>query len=588
MNALNPESRKKVPKWKKILTEHKLIVVGGLIGAIALAGIISGIVILTEETDEKRDTFIFSLDGGLESIDPLNVYYADWNSRVLTQIVEPLFTLEWSGDHYENVPYLAKNYEWSEDGLNLTCHLRKGIKFHDGSPFNATAIKWNFDRIHRLLDDMDIPYYGYPFIWYHADDTLILNKTIVLDDHIVRFVLNKPYVPFIALLTTIAAHIVSPTSTPADRFLNTLNEKLIGTGPYIYESNIPNENTTIVANHNYWGKPKPKIEKFVFLYMDWASDDSITNNSKRILSGESDYAWGLINHFENYSRDQSLIVTSYANVNIEYLGMNNIGINVTMRKAISYALNYTYIAEKRISTTGTNVTRLKSPISKGLLYSNWTAFDIPIYNISKARQSLIDGNWPGTASLSANDNITFGNEWEMLANGPNPLAKYNISYIFGLTGSGWYLSNLTLIVKENIKQIGVNVEIIPRTRDDYYANCTSDTLWWSRYWWPDYNDPATNINALFSSKNDGFANDQHTNDTYVQQWMDEALIETDEMVRKELYYKIQERLIEEVYPMAWLFSTIQYDVWKSDSRGWENLGNWMNKISGVLKYFYFV
>jgi len=70
--------------------------------------------------------------------------------------------------------------------------------------------------------------------------------------------------------------------------------------------------------------------------------------------------------------------------------------------------------------------------------------------------------------------------------------------------------------------------------------------------------------------------------------MDEALVETDETIRKELYYKIQERLIEELYPVAWLFSGFFIDVWNSDSGGWENWGNSWPKESGVLTTLDFV
>ncbi|MFX1573773.1 MAG: ABC transporter substrate-binding protein [Promethearchaeota archaeon] len=567
---------------KKIFAEHKIIVVGGLIGAVAIAGIVGGVVFLLGQSEEK--TFIFGCFGGLESIDSLNPYYID-QDLVPSQIVEPLFNEKWTGNYYDNVPYLALKGEWSKDSLNFTCPLRKGIKFHDGTPFNATAVKWNFDRLLRLLPNMTFPH-GYSYIWYHADGIPILNKTLVLDDYTVRFVLNRPYVPFRALLTHLSAHILSPASTPANRFLND-NEKLIGTGPYKFESNIRYKNTTIIANHKYWGIPEPRIERFVFLYTDFSSTESMENCSERILYGETHFAMisppGRILYLENYSRDPNIIFNIREVTSIEYLGMDNNRINVTMRKAISYALNYTSIFEKYSYPKNISVPRLMSPISKGLLYANWTAFDVPFYNVSKARQILIDAKWPGTAGLSANDNITSGNEWEAIASSTNPLETYNISYLFGMPGAGWYTANLTLVVKENLKQIGIHIDRIPRTRDDFIVNSTSDALWWSRYWSPDFNDPSTNINPLFSSKSDGFVNDQHTNDTVVQQWIDKALVETDETVRKELYYKIQERLIEELYPVAWLFSGFEIDVWNSDSRGWENWGNSWAHMSGVLK-----
>jgi len=88
-------------------------------------------------------------------LNPLYLYYLD-SDLVPCQIVEPLFNEKWTGTYYENVPLLAEDYEWNDpdNPTELTCFLRKRVKFHDGTPFNAIAVKWNFDRLHRLLPNM--------------------------------------------------------------------------------------------------------------------------------------------------------------------------------------------------------------------------------------------------------------------------------------------------------------------------------------------------------------------------------------------------------------------------------------------------
>ena len=148
------EKELKAPKkgHKKTLKDlKKPLIGGGIIGITALAGILGGIVLFNIIEIPKGGTFIMGYSGGLDKIDPLNMGNND--PIIITQIAEPLFTekLNQTSLYHENVPHLTKEGEWSVDNLNFTCTLREGIEFHDGTQFNATVVKWNFDRIQRLL-----------------------------------------------------------------------------------------------------------------------------------------------------------------------------------------------------------------------------------------------------------------------------------------------------------------------------------------------------------------------------------------------------------------------------------------------------
>ncbi|MFX1571443.1 MAG: ABC transporter substrate-binding protein [Promethearchaeota archaeon] len=565
--TINPNKKPKSKK-KKILVEHKPIVIGGIIAAVAIAGIVGGIVLFLGEK-KIGGTFIFGYGGGLDRIDPLiaNLY----DPIIIASIAEPLFTEYYNqtGKYYENSPHLAEEGTWSPDGLNFTCTLKKGVEFHDGTKFNASAVKWNFDRLHNLLVNMSI--YGVDYLWYHPDGTLILNRTEIINDYTVRFVLNRPFVPFRALLTIPHAYILSPASTPEDRFLDAFTEKLIGTGPYIYESNVVYVNTTIIKNKNYWGTPKPVMDTYVFIPY------SYQESNEHFFAKETDYAVGNDSLLEEYSADSTIVVDDFVEHGFDYLGMNNKRINTTMRKAISYALNYTSILELADSLShGSNI-RCRSPLSLETLYSNWEDFDVPYYNITKARQTLKDVNWPGTTDLTANNIITIGNEWETIAN-MTPLMTLNISYIFG----GWnWLEELSYIIVDNLKQIGVKVENLPLTYEDHWDNVFAskiDLFWLG--WLIDYNDPSNTLNAIFSTQLEGWNNFQQTNDSIVQGWLDQGTVETNPFNRSRLYYDIQRELIERVYPVAWLYSNVWFDVYRSNVRGW---GIWG---AGSLRYIY--
>ena len=86
---------------------------------------------------------------------------------------------------------------------------------------------------------------------------------------------------------------------------------------------------------------------------------------------------------------------------------------------------------------------------------------------------------------------------------------------------------------------------------------------------------------LFFS-NTSISNFAQTNDALVQQWMEEALEETYPIARKQLYYQIQERLIEEVFPVIWLYSNKKSDIYVSNLRGWQS-----NDMKAVFNSVYF-
>ena len=77
---------------------------------------------------------------------------------------------------------------------------------------------------------------------------------------------------------------------------------------------------------------------------------------------------------------------------------------------------------------------------------------------------------------------------------------------------------------------------------------------------PDMTAPSRNINPLYSNKQDGHSNYFHVNDTILQQLMEQALVETNETARGLVYYQIQERLVEDIFPFIWYYTPIGVNV----------------------------
>ena len=537
-------TEKKLPKQKipKIKKFKKPLIAGGIITVIAIAGIIGGIVLLGEIDETRGGTFVFGATSDPNTLDPIEGWSTGVTDRlIVNQVTEGLFDFEYTNNSSRLIMNLATRYDWSDNITELTCYLRKNVEFHDGTPFNATAVKWNIDRLHRLIDRI-----GDTYLWQLPDGNLIINETKVLDEYTVKFVLNQPFIPLLSLLASQHANMLSPSSTPDNDFNGIIPGTLYGTGPFIYGEYEENNMVTLSPNPDYWGG-RPAFDKVIISLF---SND--TARYEAMLAGELSMT-SAGNPWSDEDRDQLMNTTGIEleetlMPGMRYIFMNNKVINTTMRKAISYAFNYSAYANLDLlykPVSSRFPIRSESPIPKGMLYSHWGSFDMPYYNISIARQALKDVNWPGTAGLTANNNISAGNEWELLVTDGTPLATYNYTFPIGTLDD-----NLFVLLNESLKQIGVKFEQTPgMTFPDLWTMNRSMLGINRNGWFADYNDPISMINPLFSNKTDGIWNFGQVNDALVQLWMEEALEETNETLREQLYFKIEKRLIEEVYPL---------------------------------------
>ncbi|MDV5368327.1 ABC transporter substrate-binding protein, partial [Enterobacter hormaechei] len=188
-----------------------------------------------------------------QSLDP-QVATAANDSRILVNIYEGLvrnadgsLTLE---------PGLATSWQVSDDGLTYTFQLRDHIQFHDGTSFNAQAVKFTFER----MLDKHHPYYSTgPFplsFFFSAIDTIDTP-----DDLTVVFKLNKPFAPFLSNLATPAGLIVSPAAVK--RYGKDFSRHPNGTGPFKFDEWTANQRVVVSANDNYWNG-KPSLKHVVF------------------------------------------------------------------------------------------------------------------------------------------------------------------------------------------------------------------------------------------------------------------------------------------------------------------------------------
>ncbi|MHA1986836.1 MAG: ABC transporter substrate-binding protein [Promethearchaeota archaeon] len=571
----------------------KPIIAGGLVAVVAIAGIIIGINLIGEQNGEDKpeepDILTIGVYIGPQSFDPFRLPWpvAPESAMLLFQVVEGLFEHDKRNKTNPIVNNLAIKGEWSNDALNFTCTLRKGVKFHDGTPFNATVVKWNIDRLYNFINTQPSNVsWWIPIMWHLPDGiTPIINETKVLDDYTVRFLLNEPFVPLKSLLMHYSAFMLSPTSTPFDRLIDIRNEKIIGTGAFTLDSfNITLDfgwlvvpNTTLKANQEYW-HGQPEIDEIFFKPFEFDTErwEEMRVGNLSFTYAEEFFGDTNLTVLETMRNTPEVNVLTLNTDTHHYIFMHYERINTTMRKAISYAFNYTHDYE--IMGPHEYGDRVRSYIPSNFLYANWTAFNVPDYNITKARQVLKDANWLGTENLTVNGDISPGNDWELKANSSTPLATYK-------TGNGYdriVLPKTAVLLNETLKQIGVKLEIYNMSGDEYYDNASLGNLDFIRVkYLPDYDDPDNIITPFFANITT-FENYKiyRYNDSWIQQKIKEGITEIDPVVRKQIYYEIQKYLIEESFPHLMLYNSKNYAYWNS------NVGNVLSAYRTDHSFFF--
>ncbi|MFX1345073.1 MAG: ABC transporter substrate-binding protein [Promethearchaeota archaeon] len=516
----------------------------------------------------QDSTLTVGVRASLSDLDP---HYAwdQYSFGVIEQVCEGLFAHNYSDPSNEIIPRLASDFgTWSANGLYYTVSIRQNITFHDGTDYNAQAIKWNFERLSYLMNytgtlpptSIETPL---KVVYSWPDYTPIINRTEVIDTYTIRFVLNRPFGAFEALLCFSGSYILSPTSTSPTDEIDQVSGVLIGTGPFKFVFHIPGNETRLQANDNYW-RGTPEIDLLVYTEIP-----DTTELNDALLNGTIDV---LINPLPDYlelfnqSAHIDVIDQSGRSLVSYVLGMNNKQIAQPFREAISYAIDYDYI----INTLKEGVAdRLKSPVPNGVIYSNYS-LNYPTLNISHGRKIMISLGY-------GNDSMT-EEEWE----GAN-FISFNFTYIIF---SSFY-NSLFHIVQNNLSKIGI--EIIDAGVTDWYEYLmiligeppySRDMLQLFCYgWYPDFNDPSKIIDVLYSNStefnfvqyNGGFGGfTPYNKNDDVQLLMEQAINKTDKGERKNIYDKIQKLMIERDYPAIWLFTPKLFVAYNNGLEGFNN------------------
>lgn len=474
----------------------------------------------SEQTADSGDKTIsiaqsasFSMGFGQGVMVYENTYYAD-------NFYEPLVKYK----NGEYVPCLATEWSTSDDGLTYTFKLREGVKFNDGTDFNAQAVKLYFDNMRPTLGASTN---------YGQLDTLVTEVTAD-DDYTVSFHLSRPYYNVLNDISmAMPRGILSPAAfnddgTPNEEYLM---EHTPGTGPYMFES--ANDTATeykFVRNPNYWGDapdadgftvkviPETKVAAMKAGEVDFIIGSETLDAASYLELSQAEGITGEVSDFN--------FVTEFIALNDEVPGLDDINV----RNAVQMAIDKASVAENIYSglrTPADSVMPADMPFCK---------FDTktPGYNFDEAVKLLEDSGWKDSDG-----------------NGIRDKDGTELSYTITYPATGVY-DDVVLYYQQTMQELGIEVKTDPLDLMTFFDKIFSQTDYemtaYISYWFP--YDPYTFVANMYPSTDYTAADGIYSTDPQVAKalaTMSEA--EAKELI-KGLYTYDDSAKIQEIFTKA--------------------------------------
>jgi peptide/nickel transport system substrate-binding protein len=461
---------------------------------------------------QPTNTLVVGLVAEPVALDPAQV--TDLNSnRVGRRVVETL--VAFAEESTQIVPGLAESWTISKDGLTYTFKLRKGIAFHDGTAFNAQAVKFSIER--QINPEHPANKLGkYPFAGYFFGNVKAVE---VLSDERVAFLLKEPRASFLAVLTAGAASIVSPTAVL--KLGPDYPMKPVGTGPFKFVSWDRGQRVVLEKNASYWKFPV-KLDRVV--YRPIVEDQA---RLTELLTGQLDLIVGVpADYVAQLEGNQKVGLLKQTGVHVWYLGINNQKKpfdDRRVRQALNYAVDKDAIVRDVLKGTG-------AP-SKGPVQPNtWgaePALKAYPYDPARAKKLLAEAGYPNGFSTTL---------WV-----PE-------------SGSGMQAPvAMSTVIQSNLKAVGVNVAMQTMEWGAYLAKLRSkEQELFALSWMAGMEDPDMVMYPLLHSSQwtpNGPNRALYKNDKF-DELLAQARHTTDQAKRATLYRQAQKILVEDA---PWIF-----------------------------------
>ncbi|MEF2291359.1 ABC transporter substrate-binding protein [Virgibacillus dokdonensis] len=472
-----------------------------------------------EATVNEEQVLVFGRGGDSVSLDFASISDGE-SSRVTKNIFESL--LDYDKESFEVVPGLAHDWEVSDDGLRYTFLLEEDVTFHDGTPFNAEAVKVNFERWadpeHKYAftdDGYAYPLYGNMFGGYKGDESHNIKEINVINDYEVEFVLKAPQGPF---LQNMAMHYFAMTSpTALEKYGSDIGENPVGTGPFKFVSWSKNDQIVLEKFADYRKDGLPKLDQVIF--------EVIPENSARLIALRS----GEVDIIDGINPDDAASIESEDGLDLYVRGENNIGflgMNVEkeplndklVRQAINYAVDTDAIVEALYAGYATTAANLIPPNYLG--YND--ELEPYAHDVEQAKELLAEAGYADGFEMDL---------WVMPVSRPYMPDPETVAEI----------------VQSNLQEIGITTNIVREEWAPYLEKTGKGEQDLYLLGWSGSNgDPDYFFDSLLHGDSIGGENRSFFQNDEVDKLIDQAGAEIDQDKRAALYKQVQTILHEEV------------------------------------------
>jgi peptide/nickel transport system substrate-binding protein len=418
-------------------------------------------------------------------------------------------------------PWLATSWEISEDKKSYTFKLRKDVKFHDGTPFNAEAVKFNFDRIKDPATKASIS----------INEIGSYVSTDVVDEFTARINFATPYAPFLTNAAKVDLGFVSPAAVK--KYGDKYPQNPVGTGPFKLLKLTPSSQVELEKNPDYnWGPANAKhqgpayLDKITVKYVEEEATRVSVLQSRQAQVADIIPPQNLValKSDKNFNVQETELIQ--ANHQIYFNQTREPWNNVKVREAVRSAIDL----DSAIKTIYLGTSKKAwGPLSPGTF-----GYD-----------AALENSWKYDVKSSNDTFESLG--WKKGADGYRAKEGKRLTIEFLDTqGNREKRLDLISIITQQLKNVGVELKLtsLPSgTMSERTQKNDYDILAGSQF----SGDPNV-LRQLYSTKGpSGLKNSTRTNDPQLEQLLEDGLLEHDIQKRTEIYKKIQQHIVKNVY-----------------------------------------
>lgn len=414
-------------------------------------------------------------------------------------------------------PWLATEWSISPDGKSYTFKLRKDVKFQDGTPFNAEAVKYSYDRI---LDPATKA----------ANASALLKpykSSEVIDEYTIKLNLESPSVAFLGNLSQAMLGIVSPTA--AKKYGDQFGKNPVGTGPFKFVKWDDNSEIKVERNPDYNWAPA-LVENKGKAYLDAISFKIIPEEATRLGSVQS----GQVTAAETVPPQN--IVALKNDAKLQLLQVNTSGLPYTLFFNQSRA-PWNDVKARQAVQSAIDVDAIVKTLYLGTYQRAWSPLTPSIFGYDASLENKIKPD------LDKANRLFDELGWVKGADGIREKdgKKLTLHYVDG-SPNREKRNDIAAIIQQQLKKVGVSVEV-EITKDvqsviytaqayDLYGNSqvNSDPVALNSF----YHTTAPNARPSLS----------HLSDPALDKLLEQGVVEADETKRKDIYKNVQRYIID--------------------------------------------